>query len=85
MSDYIYGFIHPSDTTVFAFDAQTGYLAFAAASNQIRIVGGVKHNIFERHFQIKPPKGQADEETIRASTEIVQLVSLYLIFIVHLQ
>jgi hypothetical protein len=85
MSDYIYGFIHPSDTTVFAFDAQTWYLAFAASSNQISIVGGVKHNIFEGHFQIKPPKGQADEEAIRASTEIVQLVPLYLIFISHFQ
>ena len=85
MSDYIYGFIHPSGTTVFAFDAQTWHLAFAAASNQISIVGGVKHNIFERHFQIKPPKGQADEQAIRASTEIVQLVSLNLIFIFHFQ
>ena len=50
MSDYIDGFIHPSDITVFAFDAQTWYLAFPAASNQISIVGGVKHNILERHF-----------------------------------
>jgi hypothetical protein len=60
-------------------------LAFAAASNQISIVGGVKQNIFERDFQIKPPKGQADEQAIRASTEIVQLVLLNRVFIFHLQ
>ena len=85
MPDYINGFIHPSDTTIFTFDAQAWYLFFAAASNQISIVGGVKHNIFKRHFQVKPPKGQADEYAIRAGTEIIQLVSLYLIFIFHLQ
>jgi hypothetical protein len=52
IADYINGFIHPSDITVFAFDAQTGYLAFAAASYQISIVGGVKHNIIKRYFKI---------------------------------
>jgi hypothetical protein len=84
MSDYINGFIHPADITVFVFDAQTWYLAFAAASYQISIVGGVKHNILKGYFQIKPPKGQADEQAIGASTEIVQLVSLKLTFIFQL-
>jgi hypothetical protein len=69
---------------IFAFNAQAGYLAFAAASDQISIVGGVKHDLFERYFQAKPPKGQADEYAIGTSTEIVQLVSLYLIFVSHL-
>jgi hypothetical protein len=81
--DYINGFIHPSDITAFAFDAQTWHLALAAASNQIGTVGGVKHNFFERHFQTKPPEGQADKYAIWASTEIVQLVSFNLIFISH--
>jgi hypothetical protein len=85
ITDYVSGFIHPSDITIFTFDAQTRHLAFAAASNQLSIVGGVKHNFFERNFQIIQPKRKADVYAIRASTEIVQLVSLYLIFVPHLQ
>ena len=76
--------MHPSNITIFAFDAQTRYLAFATASNQISIVGGVKHDFFKRYFPAKPPKGQADEYAIGTSTEIVQLVPLYLIIVPHL-
>ncbi len=84
VSDDINGLIHPLDITIFAFDAQTRHLAFTAASNQISIVGGVKHDFFERYFQAKPAKGKADEYAIGTSAEIVQLVSPYLITVPHL-
>jgi len=77
--NYIGGFIHPLDTSVFPFYAQAWYLAFSASSNQFGIVSWMKQNIFERNFETLPPKHQAYGYAKRAGTKIVQLVSLYLL------